>query len=492
MLEELERRNYSPGTARCYLKAVEQFAEHFHRAPDQLGAEQIREYQLYLLRERKLSPKTVAQRTAALRFFYVKTLKRRHMLEHLPFPKLPEKLPIVLSREEVSRLLAASANRMHRTMLMTVYATGVRRAELCQLKTSDIDSQRMVVHVRQGKGRRDRDVPLSPALLEALRAYWRWMKPKTYLFPGLVDGWRADVPITDKMVWFACQRAARAAGIEKHISPHTLRHSYATHLLEAGADLRTIQVLLGHASLDHTTIYLHLSRRHLEAVPNPLDTLSIAALGGHRDQCSRCAHQVISYNSCRNRHCPKCQGNARAKWLAARSAELLPVPYFHVVFTLPHELSTLVLQNKRLLYDLLFRTSAATMLEVARDPKHLGADIGLLSVLHTWGQNLQHHPQVHCIVPAGGLTDDRSEWIASSSRFFLPVRVLSRGFRGKFAAGLELLFDQGRLQFHGSLVGLAQQDGFRHFLHQLFHQDWVVYAKPPFGGPEHVLHYLAR
>jgi site-specific recombinase XerD len=277
MLEELERRNYSPGTTRCYLHAVQQFAEHFHRAPDQLGAEQIREYQLYLLRERKLSPKTVAQRTAALRFFYVKTLKRQYMLEHLPFPKVPEKLPTVLSREEVGRLLAASANRMHRTMLMTAYATGVRRAELCQLKTSDIDSQRMVVHVRQGKGRRDRDVPLSPALLEALRAYWRWMKPKTYLFPGLVDGWRADVPITDKMVWFACQSAARAAGIEKHITPHTLRHSYATHLLEAGADLRTIQVLLGHASLDHTTIYLHLSRRHLEAVANPLDTLSIAA-----------------------------------------------------------------------------------------------------------------------------------------------------------------------------------------------------------------------
>jgi site-specific recombinase XerD len=256
MLEELERRNYSPGTARCYLHAVQQFAEHFHRAPDRLGSEHIREHHLYLLRERKLSPKTVAQRTAALRFFYIKTLKRKHMLEHLPFPKLPEKLPTVLSREELSRLLAASVNRMHRTMLMTLYATGVRRPELCQLKTSDIDSQRMVVHIRQGKGGRDRDVPLSPVLLEALRAYWRWMKPKTYLFPGLVDGWRADVPITDKMVWFACRSAVRAAGIEKHITPHTLRHSYATHLLEAGADLRTIQVLLGHASLDHTTIYL--------------------------------------------------------------------------------------------------------------------------------------------------------------------------------------------------------------------------------------------
>ena len=157
-----------------------------------------------------------------------------------------------------------------------------------------------------------------------------------------------------------------------------------------------------------------------------------AALGGHRDQCVRCGHQAISFNSCRNRHCPKCQGNARAKWLAARSAELLPVPYFHVVFTLPHELSALVLQNKRLLYDLLYRTSAATMLELARDPKHLGADIGFLGVLHTWGQNLEHHPHVHYIVPAGGLALDGSRWIDSSRRFFLPVHALSRVFRGKF------------------------------------------------------------
>jgi site-specific recombinase XerD len=167
-------------------------------------------------------------------------------------------------------------------MLMTMYSTGVRRAELCRLKTSDIDSQRMVVHVHQGKGRRDRDVPLSPALLEELRGYWRWMKPKTFLFPGVVDGWRADVPISDKTVWFACQSAARAAGIEKHISPHCLRHSYATHMLEAGMDLRTIQVLLGHASLDHTTVYLHLSRRHMDAVPNPLDTLAITTTAESR------------------------------------------------------------------------------------------------------------------------------------------------------------------------------------------------------------------
>ena len=217
-----------------------------------------------------------------------------------------------------------------------------------------------------------------------------------------------------------------------------------------------------------------------------------AALGGHLDQCVRCGHQAISFNSCRNRHCPKCQGNARAKWLTARSTELLPVPYFHVVFTLPHELSALLLQNKGLLYDLLYRTSAATMLELARDPKHLGADIGFLGVLHTWGQNLEHHPHVHYIVPAGGLALDGSRWIDSSRHFFLPVHALSRVFRGKFVAGLNQLFAQSELQFHGSQQYLTASGCFPNFLRQLFRQDWVVYAKPPFGGAEHVLNYLAR
>jgi hypothetical protein len=235
----------------------------------------------------------------------------------------------------------------------------------------------------------------------------------------------------------------------------------------------------------------HLALQHRK-VMDAIVHCRTAALGGHRDQCLRCGHLAISYNSCRNRHCPKYQGNARARWLAARSAELLPVPYFHVVFTLPHELSSLVLQNKRLLYDLLFRTSAAALIEVARDPKHLGADIGLLSVLHTWGQNLQHHPHVHCVVPAGGLSLDGDRWVATSARFLLPIRVLSRVFRGKFLAGLKQLLLQGKLQLHGSLLQLAEPERFQQLLRQLYLKEWVVYAKPPFGGAQHVLHYLAR
>ena len=238
----------------------------------------------------------------------------------------------------------------------------------------------------------------------------------------------------------------------------------------------------------HKSHFAWVHRKVLDAIVR----CRTAALGGHLDKCTRCGHQAISYNSCRNRHCPKCQGNARAKWLAARSAELLPVPYFHIVFTLPHELCSLILQNKRQLYDLLFRTSAASLLELARDPQHLGADIGFLGVLHTWGQNLQIHPHVHYIVPAGGLALDGSRWIDSSRRFFLPVQVMSRVFRGKFVAGLKQLFAQDKLQFHGSQQHLATPVRFSSFLRQLFRQDWIVYAKPPFGGAEHVLNYLAR
>ena len=217
-----------------------------------------------------------------------------------------------------------------------------------------------------------------------------------------------------------------------------------------------------------------------------------AALGGHLDRCVRCGHQAISYNSCRNRHCPKCQASARNEWVMKQSADLLPVPYFHVVFTLPHDVSALALQNKRVVYNLLFYASAQTLLEVAADPKHLGAEIGFLSVLHTWGQNLQHHPHVHCVIPAGGLAPDHAQWIRSPPGFFLPVRVLSAVFRGKFTDGLKRLFRRNKLNFHGSLRNLTQAKCFRAFLRQLWRKDWVVYAKKPFRSPDYVLQYLAR
>ena len=277
VLEELERRNYTQSTTRAYIRTIEDFARYFKRPPDQLGPEQIREYIAYLFRERKLADNTVNQRVGALRFFFIKTLRKPWSVEETPYPKKRLHLPVILSQDEVGRLIESALIPFHRTILVTLYATGVRRAELANLKVSDIDSQRMVVHIRGGKGRKDRDVMLSPHLLEELRQHYRRLgrKPAEWLFPGGRWHTAAEDPITTKVVWYACREAAQRAGIRKQLHPHTLRHCFATHLLEAGADLRTIQMLLGHSDLKETTIYLHLSQRHLGATASPLDTLAI-------------------------------------------------------------------------------------------------------------------------------------------------------------------------------------------------------------------------
>jgi site-specific recombinase XerD len=276
MLEELERRNYAQSTIHSYLRTVAEFSLHFHRPPNQLGPDHIRQYQAHLFGQRKLAPSTVTQRLAALRFFYIKTLRKPWSVTETPYPKKVQRLPIILSTEEVAQLIDSALTAFHRILLMTLYATGVRRAELARLKITDIDSRRMIIHIQGGKGRKDRDVMLSPTLLQALREYWRGLrrKPTDWLFPG--GRWHtANHPITPKVVWNACEKAAQRAGIHKKIHPHTLRHCFATHLLEAGADLRTIQVLLGHRDLEETTIYLHLSQRHLNATASPLDSLKL-------------------------------------------------------------------------------------------------------------------------------------------------------------------------------------------------------------------------
>jgi integrase/recombinase XerD len=276
MLEELQRRNYSASTMRGYILAVKQFAEYFHKSPDKLGAEEVRRYQLYLLNEKKLAPGTVEIRMSAIRFLYKKTLRRRDIdFDDLPFPKTPVKLPTVLSPDEVALLIEGASNLMHRTVLMVLYSTGLRRTEASLIKVCDVDSQRMVIHIRQGKGSRDRDVPLTPKLLEALREYYRWKKPKVYLFPSTSGHRGVEEPISDHTIWNIVDAAAKRAGLRKRIGPHTLRHSFATHLLEAGTDLRTIQLLLGHAHLADTTVYLHLSQRHLHAAVNPLEQIDI-------------------------------------------------------------------------------------------------------------------------------------------------------------------------------------------------------------------------
>jgi|SRR6516164_3569906 site-specific recombinase XerD len=286
MLEELERRNYTAGTIRHYLRFVEQFARHFGKSPEKLGLEHLRSYQAYLLQQRKLDPGSVENHISALRFFFVRTLNRHEFRQFLPFPKTRRKLPNILSQEEVARLIEASGGLFERTLLMVLYGTGMRRAEVARLKIADVDSQRMVLHVVNGKGGKDRDLPLSPTLLETLRAYWRWLRPRTYLFPSRMHRDR-EQPITDKIVWRVCAEARKRAGIQKKVSPHLIRHSWATHLLETGTDLRTIQLLLGHEDLEVTARYLHLSQQHLQQVVNPIEELNLSSV----DQSPRLYHR---------------------------------------------------------------------------------------------------------------------------------------------------------------------------------------------------------
>ena len=273
MLEELQRRHYSQATTHYYIRHVERFARYFHCSPDRLGPRHIREYQAQLFSKQKLSPGTVTNHLCALRFLYIQTLKRPWSIADTPYPKKTHRLPTILSQEEVAQLIDAAVTPFHRTILMTLYATGVRNAELTRLKVSDIDSRRMVIHIQGGKGRQDRDVMLSPILLHELRAHWRCLRRKSiWLFPG--NRWHSgDRPMDTKTPRHACQYAARRAGIKNKVYPHVLRHCFATHLLEAGADLHTIQILLGHHYLKETAIYLHLSQRHLHATASPLDSL---------------------------------------------------------------------------------------------------------------------------------------------------------------------------------------------------------------------------
>jgi integrase/recombinase XerD len=271
MLEELQRRNYSAGTIRLYLRHVAQFAQHFHRSPDHLGAEDIRRYQLFLIQEKKLAWSSYNQIVCALRFFYAKTLKRAFLLQDIPFPRQEQRLPLILSPEEVARILTVPPHLKSRALLMTIYAAGLRRSEVARLRVKDIDSARMTITVHQGKGQKDRVVMLSPVLLDTLRQYWRHAKPKQWLFPGE----NPDQPITDNDIFGVFHNAVRRAGITKKVSPHSLRHSFATHLLESGTDLRTIQILMGHRSLKTTARYLHVSQRQVRATASPLDSLNL-------------------------------------------------------------------------------------------------------------------------------------------------------------------------------------------------------------------------
>ena len=269
MLEDLQIRQYSPTTIRLYLYAIKTFAKHFGKPPDQLGAEHIRQYQLFLIKDKQASQSTCIQLVCALRFLYTHTLHRKVAIERIPFPRRERKLPLILSRDEVQALLEAPQDLRHRAMLAILYGSGLRVSEVARLKVADIDSARNVLWVRSGKGRRDRQALLPPKLRELLRCYWRTRRPTDWLFPGADP----SQPISVKTIFRACRQAARSAGIAKSVHPHLLRHAFATHLLEAGVNLRTIQILLGHANLETTARYVHVADVNVRATTSPLESL---------------------------------------------------------------------------------------------------------------------------------------------------------------------------------------------------------------------------
>ncbi|MBI4863429.1 MAG: tyrosine-type recombinase/integrase [Candidatus Riflebacteria bacterium] len=269
MLQDLEIRNYANGTCDNYIRAVAGFSRHFNRPPDQLGPEDVRAYQVFLVKKKKVSWSWLKIVVSALRFFFTITLGREFPVRYIPYPRKEQRLPVVLSREEVARLLHAVPNPKHRVILATIYGMGLRVSEAAHLQVTDVDSQRMVLRIRQGKGRKDRYVTLSPVLLEQLRAYWKIDRPKVWLFPGA----DLDHPINKNTIGQICRAACKRAGLTKIVSPHGLRHSYATHLLEAGTNIRAIQILLGHGSLRTTQGYTHVAPATLGAIKSPLDDL---------------------------------------------------------------------------------------------------------------------------------------------------------------------------------------------------------------------------
>jgi integrase len=380
MIEDMKRRNYAPRTIKIYVARVATFAQHFGKSPQHLGAADVRAYLLFLVQEKHASWSYYGQAMAALKFLYRTTLGKKWVVDDVVCPKQQKRLPVVLSPDEVTQFFEAIPSLKHRALLMTAYAAGLRVSEVIALRIDDIDSRRMVIRLRQAKGRKDRYTLLSPRLLAIVRAYWK-----------------ADRPTQYRDAFLDCYGGT--------LSPEQRR------VLSNVAACRT------------------------------------AALGGHVEECDQCGLQQIAYNSCRNRHCPKCQATAAARWMEDRKAELLPVEYFHVAFTLPAVLAPIALQNPRTVYGILFQAAAETLQQIALDPQHLGAEIGFLAVLHTWGQNLEHHPHVHCVVPGGGLSPDGAHWVACRSGFFLPVHVLSAVFRGKFLALLGHAFDRGKDHF---------------------------------------------
>ena len=486
MLEDMQVRHLSAGTQQVYRQHMARFARSCGRSPAVLGPEEIRAYQLHLTNEKQLTPATLVIVVSALRVLSRVTLHKTWSIEAvMPAPKKPQTFPVVLSPAEVVRLLDRVKHLKHRTILTTCDAAGLRLSEAVRLTVSAIDSQRMVLRIVQGKGQRDRYVMLSPTRLVILRDWWRVGQPQHWLFPGKhperPTSRRDDDGLRDRQP----ARPAPASGVGL-----TATACLRPRLVDRPT-LEVADVFRQHGDASRAQAGGSLSTAE-RRVMTAIEACRTAALGGHVEQCDRCGHQRVWYNSCRNRHCPTCQSLARAAWIDARRADRLPVDYFHVVFTVPPAVAAIADQNKAVVSGLLFRAVAETLRTIAADPRHLGAQIGFFAVLHTWGQTLVHHPHLHCVVPGGGLSPDGTQWVSCRPGFFLPVRVLSRLVRRLLLDAVCEAFETGQVHFAGTLDALNDRPHVAAPLQPARQTDWVVYAKPPFAGPDPVLDYVGR
>jgi integrase/recombinase XerD len=488
MIDNMKLRGFAPNTQQAYVAAVAGLAKFYRESPDRLNSEKVQHYLLHLMEERRLSWSTCNVVAAGLRFFYTETLRWHPANIGIPPRRKKTQLPEILSRQELERLFVATMNHKHRVMLMTAYGAGLRVSELVRMKASDIDSQRMMIRVEQGKGNKDRYTILSQRLLTELRSYWKTYRPQTWLFPskdpdqhvcretahriyhecknraGITKGkgiHNASPLFCNPFVGGGCRSAhhSDSYGTFLHQKYHSLS---ATHQQKAflypepsrpPGNSPNWEIPIGGATMllalepledrgkerpnyEVADIFRQygpqyrsnhrLPAAHLK-VMRDIEVCRTAYLGGHLEQCDGCGFQRCSYNSCRNRHCPKCQALTKARWLEARKLELLPVTYFHNVFTLPHELNPLTLCNKKVVLNLLFKSVCETLTQFGANPENgLGGKLGFTCILHTWDQTLLDHFHLHCLIPGGALSADKDRWICAHEDFLFPVKSLSR------------------------------------------------------------------
>lgn len=476
-LEQLEEagkiRNLKERSISCYKNYVSYFLKYQNKNPKELTCQDVRFF-LLAKKEEGLKATTLNLYNSAIRFFYRNVL---HILwDDITVPRmiLEHKLPTVLTPSEIDCLLDAVDDIKYKAMFAVMYSSGMRVSEVIHLHYDDISRSNMQIHVRDTKNRMDCYTILSKRCLDILTQYWfEKGRPRDILFPNKFTGNYLTVSTLEQVM----RRAVADAELPKAATPHCLRHSFATHLMEQGIERHNIQALLGHRDPKSTEVYLHVSNKSLMGIQSPFDRKDGAV--------------QIHYNSCRNRCCPMCQAVPKEMWMDARREDVLDAPYFHLVFTVPDILNPVINSNQKLLYDTLYHAASATIQELTSDPKHLGASVGYICILHTWGSEMNFHPHIHMILLGGGLTP-KNEWKDNGTEFFLPIWAISKVFRGKYMDELKNLWNTDQLEFHGTAEKYRNHYEFKELIDSCYDTEWVPYCKKTFNGAQSVIDYLGK